>query len=79
MLTTKRKTRLADRIIDWESGTLSAHDSLDLFAELIGSGIVWHLQSDVYGRQAMQLIAAGWISEDGRVVAYPVSTEGSWL
>jgi hypothetical protein len=77
MLTTKCKARLSDRMVDWECGKLSAHDSLDLFGELIESGIVWHLQGDVYGRQAVQLIASGWISETGRVLAYPVSRGGT--
>ena len=54
-------------IIAYESGELDANGLLDLFAELIATGKAWHLQGS-YGRMAHDLIQAGWIDEDGKVL-----------
>lgn len=58
-----------DKIIAFESGELSSNEVLDLFADMITSGVVWHLQG-VYGRVANDLIGHGWISPEGDVLRY---------
>lgn len=57
-------------IMDHENGTLSANETLDLFAELVRSGMAWTLQGS-YGRTATGLIKAGWIDDKGAVLTYP--------
>lgn len=46
------------RMIDWENGDLSVDETIELFQELIDSGLAWQLQG-CYGRAAQQLIDAG--------------------
>ena len=46
------------KIIAYEQGELSDDDSIELFQELIDSGLVWQLQGH-YGRTATALINAG--------------------
>lgn len=46
------------RMIDWENGELSDDDSIELFQELIDSGLAWKLQG-FYGRTANRLIEMG--------------------
>jgi len=46
------------RMIAWEQGDLEQEETVDLFQELIDSGLVWQLQG-VYGRQAVWLIENG--------------------
>lgn len=68
MLTRHRpKTRLSDRMIDFETGALSDSEVLDLFSELISTGICWHLRGR-YAHYAVALIDHGWISETGEVL-----------
>ena len=50
-----------DRIIAFEQGELDDDEVVDLFQDLIDSGIVWQLQGS-YGRIARDLIAAGVVS-----------------
>jgi hypothetical protein len=47
-----------DAIIAFEQGDLSDEATLDLFQELINSGLAWSLQG-MYGRMAQNLIDAG--------------------
>ena len=46
------------KIIAFENGELSEQEVIDLFQELIDTGIVWSLQGS-YGRVAAKLIDAG--------------------
>ncbi len=47
-----------DKMIAFEQGELDQDEIVDLFQELINSGLVWKLQG-FYGRTAAQLIEAG--------------------
>lgn len=46
------------RMIAYEQGDLSEEDTVELFQELIDSGLVWTLQG-FYGRRAAALIRLG--------------------
>ena len=48
-----------DNIIAYENGTLSEDETIDLFQELINSGLVWSLQGH-YGRTAKMLLESGY-------------------
>lgn len=50
-----------DKIIAYEEGTLNEADTIDLFQELVNSGLVWSLQGH-YGRTAHALLEAGLIT-----------------
>jgi len=52
-----------DKIIDFENGALNDEEVIDLFQNLLDSGVVWQLQGS-YGRFAVQLINAGLISKN---------------
>lgn len=54
-------------IMDFEAGTLDDNSTLELFGELVRSGMVWDLQGS-YGRTATAMIDAGLISETGEVL-----------
>jgi hypothetical protein len=56
-----------DKIIAWENGELSDHDTLELFSELIKNGQAWTLQG-CYGRTAMSLIDAGYLDKQGKIL-----------
>ncbi len=58
------------QIIAYEQGDLSAEGIVDLFAELIRTGLAWMLQ-ECYGRVARNLIVNGFIDRDGVVLKYP--------
>lgn len=60
-------TDLVGRIIEFEDGELSDDEAIELFAELIKSGLAWSLQGS-YGRTARDLIAMGLISEEGEIL-----------
>lgn len=47
-----------DAMLQWESGTLSDSETIELFQHLVDSGQAWSLQG-VYGRTATALIANG--------------------
>jgi hypothetical protein len=47
-----------DRMVAWEEGQLDEADTVELFQELIDSGLAWRLQGS-YGRMANALIAQG--------------------
>ena len=48
------------RITEYEKGELNEQQTIELFQELVDSGIVWDLQGH-YGRLAYQLMEAGLI------------------
>jgi len=52
---------LVSSIIEYEQGTLSDEETIDLFQELVNSGRAWSLQGH-YGRTAQALIDAGLVS-----------------
>ena len=52
---------LTERIIQYEKGELNQEQTIQLFQELVDSGIVWDLQGH-YGRLAYQLLEAGLIN-----------------
>lgn len=57
-------------IIAYEQGDLSQEDTIDMFQELVRSGLAWKLQG-TYGRTAARLIEDGLVSlpESNRVRA----------
>lgn len=61
--------KLVDKIIAYEQGEIDEAGILQLFAELIESGMAWTLQGS-YGRTAQALIDAEYISEDGKHIFY---------
>jgi len=51
-------SNLISKIIEYEEGILSSEDTIDLFQELVDSGMAWTLQGS-YGRMAEYLISVG--------------------
>lgn len=62
----KNKFDVTGAIISYEQGELDETGVLELFAELIKTGLVWSLQG-CYGRTAQGLIEAGYITRDGKI------------
>ena len=62
---------LATQLMDYEMGVLKYDEMLELFGQLIASGIVWSLQGS-YGRTAQRLIEEGYIDRQGNLL----DTEG---
>jgi hypothetical protein len=56
--------RLTNRIIEYEEGNLSDRETLELFSDLIKSGLAWQLQGS-YGRMARDLIKSGLLNNRG--------------
>lgn len=54
------------QLMAYEEGELDASATLELFAQLIASGMAWHLQGS-YGRAAAILIERGYITRAGIV------------
>jgi hypothetical protein len=53
---------LTGRLIAFEQGALSDEQTIDLFQELIDTGVVWGLQG-TYGRTALSLIEHGYCTD----------------
>lgn len=51
-----------DKIIAYECGELSDEGIIELFQDLVNTGLAWSLQGH-YGRTAKALIEAGYIKE----------------
>ncbi|HDY88536.1 hypothetical protein LCGC14_0360450 [marine sediment metagenome] len=64
---------LVDKIIAYEQGELSDTETVELFAQLVKSGMAWTLQGH-YGRTAKALIDNGYIDEAGDVCYNKLST-----
>ncbi|MEU8621398.1 hypothetical protein [Streptomyces sp. NPDC048623] len=58
---------IAIDLMSYELDELDDHETLDLFATLIRSGMAWTLQGS-YGRTADRLIEAELITKDGEVI-----------
>ena len=52
---------LTERIVLYEQGELDEQQTIQLFQELLDSGMIMHLQGH-YGRVAAQLLEAGLIT-----------------
>ena len=52
---------LTDRITEYEQGKIDEQQTIQLFQELVDSGLIMELQGH-YGRFAAQLLEAGLIS-----------------
>ena len=50
--------KFMDNLIAYENGELDEEETLDLFQELINSGLAWSLQGH-YGRTAKHLLEVG--------------------
>jgi hypothetical protein len=53
---------LVDRIIDYETGQLEETETIELFQELLDSGLAWQLQGH-YGRTARHLMDLGLVNQ----------------
>jgi polyhydroxyalkanoate synthesis regulator phasin len=52
---------MVDKIIRYENGEMNQEETVELFQELVKSGLAWQLQGH-YGRTAKQLIDAGLVA-----------------
>jgi hypothetical protein len=50
-----------DKIIDYENGSTTEEQDIEMFQEMVDDGSVWQLQGS-YGRTAMAMIKAGLIT-----------------
>jgi len=57
---------LVNEMMAYEEGTLAPSFVLDLFGNLVSTGMAWSLQGS-YGRQAAQFIESGYLTEEGEV------------
>jgi hypothetical protein len=55
-----------DLIIAYESGDLSDYQTVNLFSDLVRTGLAFQLQGH-YGRTAAALIEAGYIDREGNL------------
>ena len=58
---------LIDKIIAYENGGLQGFDVLELYADLIKTGTILHLQGS-YQRQARSFIEDGIINQSGEII-----------
>ena len=55
------KKNIMGRIIDYENGDMCEGEVVDLFQDLVDTGLAWALQGS-YGRMAQELIETGYIT-----------------
>lgn len=67
MATTEVTRPSAADLMRYEDGDMEAGETVDLYARLIATGMVWHLQG-AYGRYAVSLIEEGLVSAEGEVL-----------
>lgn len=67
-----RMKDIATDLITYEEGALDVMETLELFALLVKSGLVWDLQGS-YGRVANELMHLGYLTPDGRVTEFAES------
>lgn len=58
---------MIDQIIDFEQGMLSEVEEVELFSNLVKTGMAWQLQG-MYGRNAKSLIDNGVIDNSGNIL-----------
>jgi hypothetical protein len=63
----ERTKGFLDQIIDYECGMLNDQEALQMFSDMIKTGMVWSLQGH-YGRTASYLMENGWLDENGNIL-----------
>jgi hypothetical protein len=63
---------IVDKIIDYESGNLHGFGVLEMYANLIKTGDILHLQG-AYQRQARAFIEEGIINQSGEIINTDIS------
>ena len=64
IMTTKKT--LLEKVAEWENASMPFDKTIDMFQELIDTGMAWNLQG-MYGRTAERLIHAGFCTvKEGR-------------
>jgi hypothetical protein len=58
---------LLNDIMNYEDGMLDTQEILNLFSQLVASGLAWQLQG-AYGRQAQSLINQGYLDKEGNIL-----------
>lgn len=53
-------------IMDYEAGEMELPEIVNFFSHLVKTGMAWTLQGS-YGRTAMTLIEAGYLTKDGDI------------
>lgn len=67
---TEGVVNLTGRIMSYEQGDLDEWESIELFSDLVASGIAWQLQGS-YGRTASALIDGGILDREGSILLSP--------
>lgn len=71
---TNKKT-LIEKVVEWENRTIPFDETINLFQELIDTGMAWNLQG-MYGRTAERLINAGFCTvKEGKAKSMYIEKE----
>jgi hypothetical protein len=57
------------RLMAFENGELNNEETVELFSELVKSGMAWQLQG-FYGRTAKSMIEQGYLDGEGNILSY---------